>query len=562
MKFSEMPYERPDVETLKAALSEITKAFRNAKTYSEAKETFLLKEKTAAHIATLQMIVSIRHSIDTRDRFYKEENDFWNLASPQLEESFQEWTQSFLDTPFRKEFIADYGEVPFLNGDIARKTFSPEIIGEMQQESQLENDYEDLLASAQIPFEGGIYTLAQMEPFETDPDDERRRAAWIAEGQWFKENRNELDRIYDELVHLRDRMGRKLGYDGYTELGYYRMNRNCYTKEDIAKFREAVVKYVVPVAEDIYRAQAERLGKSYPMDYSDNALEYRDGNPRPAGDFDDTIAATKAFYDQLSPETSEFFRFMQENELLDLFSKEGKASGGYTEIIPDYESPFIFANFNNTQGDVDVMTHEAGHAFEAYLNRKRIPSETVWATTEACEVHSMAMEFFGERFAKEFFGKDAEKYLYSHLAGALTFIPYGTAVDHFQHIIYEKPDLTPAERHAVWKELQGIYMPYVKLDGVIPFYGEGQSWQQKHHIYSLPFYYIDYCLAQTVALEFWKLIQEDPEKAWEKYMTYTSLGGSETFTVLLEKAGLSSPFEETCLKDICLKASAALKQMK
>ncbi len=321
------------------------------------------------------------------------------------------------------------------------------------------------------------------------------------------------------------------------------------------KFRAAVVKYLVPVADRIYRRQAERLGKQYPMSFADNALEFRSGNPRPAGTPDDILAAGRKFYDALSPETSEFFRVMLDNELLDVLSTEGKSGGGYCTSIPDYEVPFIFANFNGTQHDVEVVTHEAGHAFAAWMNRKRVPLAYVWPGMEACEVHSMSMEFFAEPWAEDFFGKDAAKFRYSHLAGALTFIPYGTLVDHFQHVVYEKPDMTPAQRHAVWKELLGVYMPWMKLDGQIPFYSEGEGWQRQHHIYSSPFYYIDYCLAQTVSLEFWAMIRNDVKGAWEHYMAYTRQGGSCTFTQLLANAGLESPFEESCLRGVCQAAS-------
>ncbi len=443
----------------------------------------------------------------------------------------------------------------FVNAEIALKSFSPDIIPEMQAENDLTMAYEKLLASAQIPFEDGTYTISQMTPFKSDPDDARRLAAWKAEGQWYKDNQAELDRIYDELVHLRDAMGKKLGYEGYTTLGYYRMGRNCYTEADVKKFRAAVVKYLVPVADAIYRAQAERLGKTYPMSFADNALMFRSGNPRPAGSAEDILKQGDKFYDELSPETSEFFRTMRAGELLDVLSTEGKQGGGYCTGIPDYEVPFIFANFNGTQGDVEVVTHEAGHAFACWMNRKRIPLEYMWPSMEACEVHSMSMEFFAWPWAEGFFGADTRKFLYSHLAGALTFIPYGTLVDHFQHEVYAKPDMTPAERHAVWKELLGVYMPWVKLDGDIPFYAEGEGWQRQHHIYSSPFYYIDYCLAQTVALRFWALIQNDLADAWKHYMAYTVEGGSRTFTDLLACAGLDTPFDEACLRAVCEEAN-------
>ncbi|MBR1757895.1 MAG: M3 family oligoendopeptidase [Lachnospiraceae bacterium] len=559
MKFSEMPYERPDLEEVKQRQIELTKQLREAKDYETAREVFLKQDQEERHLETISTLAHIRNTIDTRDAFYDAELKFWNQAFPQLGEVRQEWTKAMLESPFRKEFSEEFGDLMFVNAEIDLKSFSPEIIPELQQENDLVQEYETLLAKSQIPFEGKIYTISQIGSLKKDADDKRRLAAWKAEGQWYKDNQGKLDDIYDQLVHLRDTMGRKLGYDGYTQLGYYRMGRNCYTKEDVEKFREAVVKYLVPVADGVYREQAKRLGKEYPMSFADNALTFRSGNPKPQGDAKAILEAGRTFYDGLSPETSKFFRIMLDNELLDVLSTEGKRGGGYCTGIPDYEVPFIFANFNGTSGDVETVTHEAGHAFAAWMNINRIPVSTVWPSMEACEVHSMSMEFFAWPWAEHFFGEDTRKFRYSHLADSLTFIPYGTMVDHFQHLVYENPNWTPRERHDCWKQLLGIYMPWMKLDGEIPFYAEGEGWQRQHHIYSSPFYYIDYCLAQTEALGFWARIQENLEDAWKYYMAYTKQGGSKTFTDLLKHAGLDSPFDETFLRSVCGKADQWLR---
>ena len=551
MKFSEMKYTRPDIQAVKDAIVAVIAKLKGAESYAEAKAAFLEKEALVKTLATQTTLASIRHSIDTRDEFYDGEMKFWNAVMPEVEEYIQGWNAAMLESKWRPDFEAEYGPVMFLKVEFARKSFSPEIIAELQQENQLTQEYEKLLASAQIPFEGKVYTIAQITPFKSDPDDERRLAAWKAEGQWYKDNQAKLDEIYDKLVHLRHEMGKKLGFEGYTTLGYYRMDRNCYTKEDVERFRMAVRKYLVPVADSIYRAQAQRLGKQYPMSFADNALEFRSGNSKPVGTPQDILAQGTRFYEELSPETREFWHTMLDGELLDVLSTEGKRGGGYCTTLADYKVPFIFANFNGTQHDVEVITHEAGHAFAGWMNRDRVPMEYCWPTLEACEVHSMSMEFMAWPWTEGFFGEDTRKYLYSHLSSALTFIPYGTMVDHFQHIVYEKPELSPAERHQVWHELLEVYMPWMKLDGDIPFYAEGQGWQRQHHIYSSPFYYIDYCLAQTVALQFWALLQKDPKLAWERYMAYTVQGGSRVFTDLLANAGLESPFQESCLKGVC-----------
>lgn len=551
MKFSEMKYERPDIEKAKQVFSELTDKLSNAKSYDEANKIFLEKQKYEQFLGTQNTLSYVRHSIDTRDKFYDDEQKFWNDAMPVLNEYLQNFSMAMLKSPYKNDFISEYGDLMVTKSEMELKTFSPEIIPELQKENNLVQEYEKLLASAQIDFEGKKYTLSQLTPIKTCSDDARRLSAWKAEGKWYKEHQAKLDEQYDELVALRNEMGKKLGYDGYTQLGYYRMSRNCYTKEDVEKFRNSVVKYVVPVADSIYRRQAERLGKSYPLSYADMSIEFRSGNPKPCGNADEILEQGRQFYDELSPETSIFFRTMLDRGLLDVLSTEGKASGGYCTEIPDYKVPFIFANFNGTKGDVDVVTHEAGHAFAYWMNRDRVPSEYISPSMEGCEVHSMSMEFLSRPWAEGFFGKDTRKFLYSQLTDALTFIPYGTMVDHFQHIVFEKPELTPAERHAEWKKLTAIYMPWVALDGEIPFYSEGECWQRQHHIYSMPFYYIDYCLAQTVALEIWNLMQTDLKTAWEHYMAYLTQGGSKVFTELLKGAGLDSPFEDKCLKKVC-----------
>ncbi|WLD86351.1 M3 family oligoendopeptidase [Stomatobaculum sp. F0698] len=558
MKFKEMQYERISVESIAEEEKKLIKALKEAKSFAEAEAAFLEEDKLSGHISTMSALASIRHSIDTTDKFYDDEQNYWNNAFPQIQAYSQEWTQALLASPFRKEFEEKYGSIIFVNAEMELKTFSPEIIPLLQQENELVTAYEKLLASAEIPFEGEYYTISQMSLFKNDPDDARRLAAWKAEGQWYKDNQEELDRIYDQLVKLRDEMGKKLGYENFLPLGYYRMQRNSYDKNDVEKFRAAVQKYVVPVAVKVYERQAKRLGKTYPMSYADNAMEFRSGNPKPQGTPDDIVAVAKKFYEWRSPETAEFFNHMIEDELMDLLSTKGKQGGGYCAGLRDYKTPFIFANFNGTQHDVEVVTHEAGHAFADYTNRNRVPIGTCGPSLEACEVHSMSMEYFAEAFADQFFGPDGNKFKYSHLSGSLCFIPYGTMVDHFQHIVYENPQLTPAERHAKWKELLAIYQPWMKLDGEIPFYAEGQSWQRQHHIYSMPFYYIDYCLAQTVALQFWNRIQKDQNDAWKHYMAYTVQGGSVVFTELLKNAGLDSPFEGDCLKEVCETAAKYL----
>ncbi|MBR6511859.1 MAG: M3 family oligoendopeptidase, partial [Clostridia bacterium] len=517
MKLSEMVYKRPDIEQVKADLTKFVEDLKNAKTFEEADAVFTAMDKYSDTLETMMTLCYIRHSINTKDKFYEEEQEWFDENTPVFMEYSQPFTLALISSPFRPQFEEKYGKLLFINAEMELKTFKPEIVEDLQAENKLVTEYEKLLASAQIDFEGKKLTISELLPYKQGTDDEKRLAAWTAEGNFYKEHKAELDDMYDKLVHLRDTMGKKLGYGGYIPLGYYRMTRNSYTKEDVAKFRESVVKYIVPLADKIYRDQAKRIGKEYPLNYADAALMFRDGMAMPQGSADDILAHAKKFYEELSPETNEFINFMYDNELLDVLSKDGKAVGGYMTEIPDYKAAFIFANFNGTADDVETLTHEGGHAFAGYSARNVFPSEYRSPTMESCEVHSMSMEFFAWKWAEGFFGPQTEKFKYQHLAGALKFIPYGTMVDHFQHIAFENPDLTPAQRDEEWRKLTAIYMPWIKLDE-IPFFGDGAAWQRQHHIYSLPFYYIDYCFAQTVALEYWAFMQRDFDAAWKSYM--------------------------------------------
>ena len=559
VSFKDMPYERPDLAATKARYAELAEALASAGSFEAADAAFLEKDRLDRHVQTQAELVYIRHTIDTRDSFYDAESSFWDEAIPELQQAEDAFKAALLSTPFRPQLAEKYGELIFAQAEQERRTFSPEIVADMKRENALTQEYVKLLASAQIPFEGGTYTLSQLTPFKRSANDAERLAAWKAEGLWYKEHQTQLDRIYDDLVRVRDAMGRKLGHKDFIPLGYDRMGRLSYGRADVERFREAVVAHVVPLADKIYRAQAERLGVEYPLSFADETLTFRSGNPTPRGEANDVLEAGRTFYRALSPETGEFFDMMLDRGLMDVLSTEGKAGGGYMTMIPDYAVPFIFANFNGTQGDVEVVTHEAGHAFSYYMNTDKVPVSLAMPTSEACEVHSMSMEFMAWPWAEEFFGDDARKYRYSHLASAITFIPYGTMVDHFQHEVYEHPEMTPSERHATWKRLLGVYMPWMRLDGEIPFYADGEGWQRQHHIYENPFYYIDYCLAQTVALEFWSMSQDDFAGAWEHYMAYTRQGGTHPFTELLSNAGMTSPFDEGCLKGICERATAWLE---
>ena len=557
MKFSEMPYQRPDLEKYKKQAGEICQRLENAPSAEEQGEALDAFFRLSGTMGTLGTLASIRHTIDTRDEFYDQENSYFDEIAPLLEEISQRVNRLLLASPFRPALEKKYGGLMFKNLEIQARSFSPELIELMQRENKLQSDYQKLYASAVVDFDGQRLPLPRLGPYKQSPDRAVRKAAFETEGGFFDAHREELDSLFDELVKNRSAQAAKLGHDSYLPLGYDRLGRNCYGPEQVAEFRRQIAGELVPVAAKVKAAQAQRIGLDR-LRYYDDLLLFPDGNPVPQGTAEDILAAGLEMYRSLSPETGEFINHMYENELLDVKSKDGKAPGGYCTHIYDYKSPFIFSNFNGTAGDVDVLTHEAGHAFAAWRSMKQgFPEPLVWPTMEACECHSMSMEFLTAPYHALFFGAGVKKYELAHAEESLTFIPYGCMVDEFQAEIYTRPGLTPEERNALWLELEAKYRPWNDLHG-LPFYGRGAGWQRQLHIYLHPLYYIDYCMAQTVAFQFWLASLENREDAWRRYLAFADKGGTETFEALVRGAGLRVPYEPGCIRAV---GEAVLEQL-
>ncbi|MFS0674062.1 M3 family oligoendopeptidase [Ornithinibacillus sp. 179-J 7C1 HS] len=546
LTFENYTYERPDFEQEKAKFAKLLDAFTNASSVEEQNDAIEEINKFRNHISTLFNLVYVRASIDTNDEYYQEERDYWDEISPEVQKLNTDFYKELVKTPFREDLEKKWGSQLFEIADYSIKGFAPEVIELLQKENKLTSDYSKLVASAEVEFNGETYTLAQLGPFLQDKDRDVRKKAASASSGFFEANAEKFDDIYDQLVKVRHEIATTLGYKNFVELGYVRMMRIDYNAEMVANYRKQVQEYIVPLVSKLYKKQAERIGIDSLKFYDEN-FQYKTGNATPKGSPEWIIENGKKMYEELSPETNEFFNFMIERNLMDLVAKKGKESGGYCTFIEDYESPFIFSNFNGTSGDIDVLTHEAGHAFQVYQSRSIGIPEYVWPTYESAEIHSMSMEFFTWPWMELFFQEDTDKYKYSHLGSGLTFLPYGVAVDEFQHLVYENPDWTPEDRKAAWKKVEEKYLPHRDYDD-IPYWGSGAIWQRQGHIYGSPFYYIDYTLAQICAFQFWKRSRENREEAWNDYLNLCKLGGSKPFLGLVEAANLKSPFEEGTVK--------------
>lgn len=548
MKFDDYRYERPDVKQFKQDFNALLKNLNDTSPLEVQKASITAINKLRNTFDTMQTLVSVRHSINTTDEFYKAEQEFMDEVGPVVQEYITDYYKALVHSKYRAEFEQEWGAQLLQLAEVSLRTFSPEIIEDLQLENKLSTEYSQLIASAKILFEGEERTLPQLAPFELSTDRDMRKSASEARFAFMSEHEAEFDRIYDELVKVRDRIAKKLGYSNFVQLGYDRMMRTDYNAEMVANFRKQVLEYIVPVSQQLKKRQTERLGLDE-LKYYDENFSFKTGNATPKGDPDWIVANGKKMYKELSPETDEFFTFMLDNNLVDLVSKKGKQGGGYCTYFSQYKAPFIFSNFNGTSGDIDVLTHEVGHAFQVYESRNIDVPEYAFPTYEACEIHSMSMEFFAWPWMNLFFEEDADKYRFNHLSDSLQFIPYGVSVDEFQHFVYSNPEASPAERKQAWREIEKKYLPHRNYEGNT-YLEQGGFWHKQGHIFASPFYYIDYTLAQLCAFQFWKRSNEDFKSAWSDYLELCQAGGSKSFIKLVELAGLTSPFEDGCISSV------------
>ena len=562
-KVSELNYERVTIEDFTREMRDVIQAVRQAQSAGDVLAARDRCNALSIRWETAQALSYMRYSINTADAFYLAEKDYYDEVGPLAQNEMLNYTRAMLETPFRQELEAKGEIIPlvFRSFEVELKSMSPEIVEDMVEENKLVSRYSQLMAAMEFDFRGEKLPRPMLMKYAKSPDRATRREAYEVLGSTLKAHSAELDDIFDQMVKVRDRMAKKMGYQSFVELGYYRMGRLCYGPEEVKAFRENVRRDVVPVVSRLRTQVAKDLGVDKLMVY-DCDLIFPQGDPVPQGGKEEIFAAARAMYRDMSPETGKFFDFMLETEAFDVESRKHKWGGGYCTSFMAYKQPFILANFNGTSGDVDVVTHEAGHAFADYtIADNRYVVELNVGGMETAETHSMSMEFFAWPYMEGFFGKDAVRYRFMHLLDALSFLPYGTIVDDFQRQVYENPGWTPEDRKAAWRRLEADFRPHICFDGV-PYLEEGTRWQYQMHIYETPFYYIDYCLAQTAALQFLLASRKDYRDAFARYVRFLSQGGEKVFTELLEEAGLKSPFREGALREVAAESEALLNELK
>lgn len=561
MKVSELEYRRVTLEEAGAAAKEIIARVENAQSIDDVLAARIDYLKLMTEFSTANSLAYMRYTINTADPFYLAEKDYYDEIGPVMQNYDLQYANAMLDSPFRAELEQALSPLLFQSMELQRKSMSPEIIDDMVEENKLVSEYSQLMAGMEFEFRGEKLPRPMLMKYAKSENRATRRECYEALGSTLAQHAEPLDTIFDRLVHVRDRMAKKLGCRNFVELGYYRMGRLCYGEADVRAFRENILRDIVPVVSELRLENAARLGIDTFMLY-DNEVFTPGGAPVPCGK-DEIFAAAREMYHAMGRETGAFIDMMLENEAFDVDARKNKWGGGYCTEFVKYRQPFILANFNGTSGDVDVVTHEAGHALNSYLIAdNRFALELGCGGMETAETHSMSMEFFAWPHLENFFpnGNDADKYRFQHALDALSFLPYGTMVDAFQHRVYEQPDMTPAERNALWLSLERQFRPHIHLDG-IPYLEQGTRWQYQMHIYETPFYYIDYCLAQTAAFQFLLASRADYDGAFARYLRLSKQGGEKVWTELLQEAGFRSPFEPGALEALAAELKPLIRAL-
>lgn len=554
--FEQIHIERPDLAAMTAAYADLHARWEAAADPSARVAVFYRWDALRRRVSSWSSYTRLRFDQDTADATRKADVEYLDDVAPKLARLETDFQRVLLTSPHRGDIERELGAhvLKLWEADVA--TFVPAIETDLTRESNLETAYTELIAGARLEIDGKQVNLAGLEPHLQNHDREARHRAQAVRDGFFRAHGDELDSIYDELVQLRHGMARTLGFDDFIGLGYTRMHRVDYGRAEVERYREQVARDIVPIARQVIERRRAELGVKTMM-FWDEPMASGQPNPAPQGDAEWIVARGAEALIKVHPEIGRLYRMMIDRGLVDLRNREHKAGGGYCTSFPDYGVPYVFANFNGTHGDVHVLVHEMGHAFQDWKSRRLPALDYLTPTMESAEIHSMSMEYLVAPHMEAFFGPDAERYRRQHLEDALLFLPYGVAVDHFQHLVYAAPECGPAERHKMWRRMEERYLPWRQY-GDLQYFAGGGLWQAKGHIYLAPFYYIDYTLALCCALQFWARSRREYAGAVADYVALCARGGQSAFLDLVQSAGLASPFEEGALSAVVEEARRAL----
>ena len=438
--------------------------------------------------------------------------------------------------------------------------FREENIPLSTQATKLVTEYNEICGAQMVEFDGEQKTFAQMAIYFENTDRKIREDAWKAVSERRFEDNERVSEIYDELIQIRHKMATNAGFEGFQQYMFASMHRFDYSIEDCLEFHESIETVCQPLR---HRTDGERM-----RDLGIDSLRPWDmgvdvkGRPplQPFNDVQEMVDGCSRIFHNMSEELGNYFDQLDANDCLDLDSRKGKAPGGYQYYLQKSRLPFIFMNAAGTQRNIETMIHEAGHAFHSFYSGHLDLIHERDSPIEFAEVASMSMELLTHPHWEEFYdNKDADRARRKHLEDIISFMPWMATIDAFQHWVYANPNHSREERAEKWLELGERFGPKVDMTGFEDIHKV--SWQRQGHLFGVPFYYVEYGIAQLGALQMWKYHRRDTQDALDRYKAGLSLGYTRGLTELFQASGLELSFSESYVGELIGEIDEALAEL-
>lgn len=459
--------------------------------------------------------------------------------------------KKFLDSSYRSKLVDKRFEILSRQWKADVELFRDENVALETDVTKLVTDYDKICGSMMVEFRGKEYTLQQLAKFTEEPDRNTREEAWKLSTSRRMQDREKIEEIFDKLMPLRQKIATNAGMPDFRAFMWKSLKRFDYTPQDCLTFSEAIAEAVVPLVDELDKQRAAdlKLEKLRPWD-----LAVDPQNRPPLRPFDDAdipgfVSKTHAIFQRLSPQLADDFDRLRVHNNLDLGSRKGKQPGGYQSTLNEVREPFIFMNAAGLQRDVETLLHEAGHAFHAVAAREEPLVFLRHAPMEFCEVASMSMELFGAEHLDVFYNPaDHARARRVHLEGIIRFFPWMATIDSFQHWLYTHPAPTREQRTTEWLRLLNRFGSKTDWSGFEE--ARAAMWQRQLHLFHVPFYYVEYGIAQLGALQLWMKAKEDTQRALNNYRAGLKLGGTRPLPDLFKAAGIQFDFSEKTIRPL------------
>ena len=516
-------------------------------------------EQWLKNMSELEAVVSedacwrqIKMTCDTTDKTLEEAFAYFCMEiQPKLQPYADALNKKFVNSLFTKELDEQRFFTYLRSVKKNIELFREENIPIQAELSVMQQQYGAIAGKMTVEVNGQEFTLQQASKFLESHDRSLRETVYRKIQDRRLQDKDAMQTLYTQLIEKRDAIAKNTGFANYRDYKFVELGRFDYSKEDCYNFHEAVKLHVLPLIEKIYAKKKEKLGLDTLRPWDTEAEPAGIQPLKPFNGGNELYEKSVACFEKLNPFFADCLKKMHELKHFDLESRKGKAPGGYNCPLTESGAPFIFMNAAGTMNDVTTMVHEGGHAIHSFLSHNLELSAFKEYPMEIAEVASMAMELFSMNHWESFFDNAADlKRAKEHqLERTITIFPWIATIDKFQHWVYENPTHTEEERTAKWMEiLQEFSTNAIDFSGLEAYRAIG--WQRQLHLFEVPFYYIEYGIAQLGAIGLWMQYKQNPEQAITNYINALSLGGTKTLPELYAAAGLKFDLSPTHIKTL------------